>query len=545
MPDCSAHNGSTDPAGDLAESLQALLRTLPNQGPYHLRQLAALASCLGQATLGTTRFAVAPRDLRFDHPAWQTRPLLRRALQAWLGCGEHYRQWLGELQIAESDRDRLLQLGQMLSATFAPSNLPANPDFLDRLRQTRGASLCQGARNLATDLMLDRPLAPLCSDDAYLVGRDLAATSGQVVLREPMFELIQYCPTTPQVHARALLMVPPPLNRFYLLDLTERTSLVRHALDEGIQVFMVSWRNPQAEHREWGFNRYVGACDQALDTVSQLTDAAPVNVLGVCAGGILTLLLQGVLQGRGQAMRIGCASYLVTPIDARMNTGLLRLVGPTARQHLRSKLWRHGFLPSADIARAFSWQRPDEFVWPQALDRYAMGRDPSPRDVLSWSQDCTRLPARLVEDLLDYFERDPLARPGSLVVQGHPIDLRAITTPSWHLGARHDHIVPCANSFPVQRMGGDATFVQSHSGHIQSLVNPSDHAGAWFRAGTVTEQPMGEWLDRHPAQAGSWRTSWSAWLKARSDSPKPAPAHLGNACFPPLQAAPGRYVQQS
>ena len=545
MPDRSAHNGPTDAAGDLADSLQALLRTLPDQGSYHLRHLAALACSLKGAALGAREFAVAPRDRRFEHPDWQAHPLMRRALQAWLACGLHYQQWLGELAIAESDRARLLQWGEMLHATFAPSNLPINPDFLDRVRQTRGASLCQGTRNLTTDLVLDRPLAPLCADTAFLVGRDLAATPGQVVLREPLYELIQYRPTTPQVHARPLLMVPPPLNRFYLLDLTEPTSLVRHALDAGFQVFMVSWRNPQAEHQEWGFNRYVGACDQALDSVSQLTGGASVNLLGVCAGGVLALLLQGVLQRRGQAGRICSASYLVTPIDGRLDTGLVRLLGPAARQQLRSKLWRHGYLPAADLARAFSWQRPAEFVWPQALDRYALGRDPQPRNVLAWSQDCTRLPARLVEDLLDFFERDPFARPGSLIVQGQPIDLSAITTPSWHLGARHDHIVPCANSFPARRMGGEVTFVQSHSGHIQSLVNPADHPDAWFRAGPLTHDRLSDWLDHHPVSPGSWRTGWSAWLKPHAGALSAAPSELGNASYPPLEAAPGRYVLQS
>lgn len=545
MPDRSAHDGLTDPAGDLADSLQALLRTLPAQGPCHLRHLAKLACTLTDALRGGTDFCVTPRDRRFNHPAWQTHPLLRRVLQAWLGCDQEYRQWLNELQISEADRARLLQLGDMLSATLAPSNLPTNPDFLDHLRQTRGTSLCQGTRNLATDLTLGRPLAPLCADDAFLVGRDLATTPGQVVLHEPLYELIQYRPTTSQVHAQALLMVPPPLNRFYLLDLTERSSLVRHALDQGMQVFMVSWRNPQAEHHEWGFNRYVAACDEALATVSRLTDGAPVNVLGVCAGGILTLLLQGVLQSRGQANRICSASYLVTPIDARMDTGLVRMLGPAARQQLRSKLWHHGFLPAADIARAFSWQRPHEFVWPQVLERYAMGRDPTPRDVLAWSQDCTRLPARLVEDLLDYFERDPFARPGSLVVQGQPIDLRAITTPSWHLGARHDHIVPCANSFPAQRIGGHKTFVQSHSGHIQSLVNPLDHAGAWYRAGPLVSGRMQDWLECQAPSKGSWRTCWSDWLRQHGGALEAAPTGLGSASFPPLHDAPGRYVLQS
>lgn len=546
MPESSAPTGSAVLAGDLADSLQAVLRTLPAQRSHHARQLAALAARLLRAACGAGDLSVHPRDSRFEHSAWQSSPWLNGILQAWLGCTAQYQQWLDGLDIPEPDRARLLQLGEMLSATLAPSSTPVNPLILERLRETRGASLCQGARNLATDLMLRRPLAPLCADGAFLVGRDLACSSGQVILREPLFELIQYRPTTAQTHARPLLIVPPPLNRFYLLDLTERTSLVRHALDQGLQVFLISWRNPDANHCEWGFNQYVHACDLAIETASRVAANAPVSLLGVCAGGLLGLLLQGTLHSRGQAARICSASYLVTPIDARLNTGLLRMLGPAARQRLRAKVWRHGFLPAADLARAFSWQRPDQFVWPQALDRYAMGQDPVPRNILAWSQDSTRLPARLVDDLLDYFERDPFARPGNLVLHGHPLDLRAINTPSWHLGAQHDHIVPCANSFPALRLGGDKTFVQSHSGHIQSLVNPLDHPDAWFRAGQVADgDDWAGWLNRHGRQAGSWRLHWSAWIKTHSGNLSEAPAALGSDDFPPLQPAPGRYVHQS
>jgi polyhydroxyalkanoate synthase len=545
MPVSSAHTGSAALAGDLANSLQAVLGTLPAQRSYHTRQLARLVTQLLRAARGQSTLAIPQRDSRFDHPAWQSNPLLQRILQMWLGSTVQYQQWLSGLDIAETDRARLIQLGEMLSATLAPSNTPFNPRILERVKATRGASLCQGAQNLAADIVLRQPLAPLCPDDAFLVGRDLAHTPGQVILREPLFELIQYRPTTVQLHASPLLIIPPPLNRFYLLDLTERTSLVKHALDQGLHVFLISWRNPDASHCGSGFNHYVRACDHALKIVSQVTNHAPVSLLGVCAGGLLTLLLQGVLTSRRQGDRVCAASYMVTPIDARLSTGLVRLLGPAARQRLRLKVWQRGFLPAEDMARAFAWQRPEQFVWPQALDRYALGHTPMPREIMSWSQDSTRLPAHLVDDLLDYFERDPFACPGSLVLQGCSIDLRAITTPSWHLGAQHDHIVPCHNSFPGQRLGGDSTFVQSHSGHIQSLINPPDHPGAWFRAGKVAHDDMPEWLNKYSPQSGSWRHHWTAWLKLHSGKIVAAPKVLGSAAFPPLQPAPGRYVHQS
>lgn len=545
MRERSADNGTAELAGDVADSLAALVRALPGQRGHHVGHLIALAKELRRVVCGAGTRSVSPRDRRFDHPAWHSRGLRSRALQAWLSTGAQYERWLDGLNVAEPDRARLRQIGGIADALLAPSNTLLNPQVLERLRETRGASVYQGVWNLAVDLILQQPVAPLCAETAFHVGRDLANTAGEVILREPLFELIQYRPTTDETHVRPLLIVPPPLNRFYLLDLNENTSLVRHALDQGLQVFLISWRNPVKSQAEWGFHHYVHACDQAMESVSKVAGNVPVSLLGVCAGGLLGLLLQGVLNGRDQAERMCAASYLVTPVDARLDTGLLRMLGPAARQRLRTRVWRYGYLPIADLARAFSWQRPAEFVCPQALDRYAMGQDPTPRDILFWSQDCTRLPARLVDDLLDYFERDPFARPGSLVLQECAIDLSTLATPSWHLGAQHDHIVPFANSFPANRVGGEKTYVQSHSGHIQSLVNPSDHPGAWFRAGRVGAGTVHDWLVTNEMQKGSWRTHWSAWLKRYSGSLQTAPSTLGNSTFPPLQPAPGRYVHHS
>ncbi|WP_394244479.1 class II poly(R)-hydroxyalkanoic acid synthase [Halopseudomonas laoshanensis] len=527
-------------SGDLADSLLALLRTLPAQPCHHVRRTLRLGVRLLEALAGNSSQTVDHADQRFSDPGWQ-RPIQQRLLKAWLSWQQENSRWLEGLRINEVDRSRLAWLGMQLEASLAPSNSPLNPVFLRQLQRSRGRNLAAGVQHLAADLALERPLAPLIEDNDYLVGRDLACSAGQVVLRDPMFELIQYQPTSPQVHQHPLLVIPPPLNRFYLLDLNPQQSLVRHALDQGLQVFLISWRNPLAEHCEWGFSHYVRACDRALQTTCTVSGSPQASLLGVCAGGLLGLLFQGLLQARGDSTKLCSVSYLVTPIDPHLETPLLRLSGPATQQRLRSRLWQQGYLSARQLAASFAWLRPEQFVWPQALARYALNQPLAKRDILYWSQDSTRLPARLVEDLLDLFQRDPLSRPGHLCLLGHPIDLQSCSQPSWHLGARRDHIVPWNNCFPGGRLGGDAVFVQSHSGHIQSLINPPEYSGAVMRSGQVTGD-VTSWLADSVEQAGSWWPHWSSWLQGHSGAMRPAPEHLGNLDYPPLGAAPGRYV---
>ena len=545
MPVSTTPQATTALTGDLDDSLLAALRTLPAQPCHHARHSLALGARLLAAWRGEQQHAWLPGDSRFGHPDWQARPCLQRSLQAWLSLCAEGEDWLQGLQVSPADRSRLALLGRQLSAALAPSNTPLNPEFRTRLKETGGRSLFNGLQHLAADLLMERPLAPLSDDHTFQLGRDLACTPGRVVQRQPLFELIQYQPRTPKVHGKPLLIIPPPLNRFYLLDLTPTSSLVRHALEQGLQVFLISWRNPTPEQAEWGFNQYVGACLAALDTSCAIAESKQAMLLAVCAGGVLGLLLQGLLQARNQSQRLSASSYLVTPLDARLQTDMLALAGPAARQRLRRRLWRQGCLQANQLGSSFAWLRPEHFVWPMALQRYGLDQPPPAREVLFWSQDNTRLPARLVEDMLDLFERDPLAAPGHIVVQGAAIDLSGIQTPSWHLGAQRDHIVNWQNSYPGSRLGGDKVFVQSHSGHIQSLINPLDHPGARFRIGPALQVDAEAWLTTSTAHEGSWWPHWSGWLKTHAGRLKAAPAELGNTYFPPLDAAPGRYVYQS
>ncbi|HDZ56809.1 MAG TPA: class II poly(R)-hydroxyalkanoic acid synthase [Pseudomonas xinjiangensis] len=526
----------------LSHSLLAVLQTIRSQPCHHAQQGVRAVRQLLNAVADRGDLAELLGDPRFAHAAWND-PLRRRLLKLWQGGSTQSNEWLEGLHIADSDKARLRLFIRHLSDALAPSNSPLNPLFTEQVVSTRGRNIRDGLLHLVGDLALKRPLPAQNSDGGFVVGRDVATAAGSVVLREPLFELIQYQPTTATVHAAPLVIIPPPLNRFYLLDMTPGTSLVQHALDQGLQVFLISWRNPNPSQCGWGFERYVQGAEAAVRAASKVS-GNPATLLGVCAGGLIGLMLQGRLQAQNQSSLVSAATYLVTPIDARINADWTLMAGPGARQQLRNQVWRQGCMGPRQLAAGFAWLRPDQLIWPQILQRYALGQEAAPHPVKFWNQDSTRLPAQLVDDLMTLFERDPLGKPDGLSLGGVDIDLSKVTTPSWHLGAERDHIVPWVNSFPAARLGGDKTFLLCQGGHIQSLINPPGTPRAWYQSGAVKNASPEAWLQESARQEGSWWPAWSDWLKARSGPAIQAPLAAGDAQHQPLGPAPGRYVNQ-
>jgi polyhydroxyalkanoate synthase subunit PhaC len=528
----------------LSDTALALANTLLTQPGHHAAQARQLLCGLGRAIAGGEHPAALLQDARFSHPGWRG-PLRRRLLSAWNTCSRHSHAWADGLQLGTTDRARLDWLLRQLDEAASPANSPLCPRFAERLRESRGRSLQQGLRLLAQDLALKRALPAQSPDNALLVGRDMACTPGDVVRREALFELIQYRPTTARTAERPLLIIPPPLNRFYLLDMTPANSLVRHALDQGLQVFMLSWRNPNPSHCEWGLQAYVEAAATALDTSLKISGSDQATLLGVCAGGLIGLLLQGWLQARGQAGLVAAGSYLITPIDARLDNDPMFIASPEVRRALRNRVWRQGCLGPRQLAAGFAWLLPRQLIWTPLLKRYTLGEENPLHPARVWNQDSTRLPARLVDDLLRVFEEDWFAGDRPIDFFGTPLDLRQIITPSWHLGAATDHIVPWANSYPGERLGGDRTFVLSSGGHIQSLLNQPGLPRSWYQTAHVKTADPHQWAAEAPRQRGSWWPQWSGWIKDHSGRTVTAPASTGNADYPALYAAPGRYVHQS
>jgi polyhydroxyalkanoate synthase len=434
---------------------------------------------------------------------------------------------------------------RLLTEALAPTNLLlGNPAAIKRAFETGGASLIHGLRNFLDDLRNNNGMPQTVDKRPFAVGRNLAVTPGAVVFRSEMLELLQYAPTTRQVYERPLLLVPPQINKFYVMDLAPKRSLTEYAVARGVPFFTVSWRNPKPEHRNWGLDEYVIAIKEALDAVCEITGSPAANLLGVCSGGITSTLMLGHLAALGDR-RINAATLVVTMLDSSMPsmTGMFTTEESVAAAVERSR--RQGMLNGAEMARLFAWLRPNDLVWNYWVNNYLMGKDPAPFDILYWNADSTNLPARLHAGFMELLLRNGLTRAGAVELLGTPIDLRQAGNDLFVVGGMTDHICSWRAVYNGARLfGGRSEFVLNSSGHVQTLVCPPTN----FKARYYVNPSMGDdpdaWLKEATEQKGSWWDHWLGWLDKRSGDKREAPANLGSRRFPPLEPAPGKYVME-
>lgn len=528
---------------DLRSSFGLLLGQGLRQPLHSLRNGLELAGKLVRVAHGETLHPVGD-DPRFSDPTWHLNPLYRRGLQAYLACQRQWLDWIEHSNLSEDDRDRVRFLVSQLSHALSPSNSPLNPQAVKECFDTGGASLARGARQLLNDL--PRGMPNQVPPGVFRLGVNLATSHGSVVLRNEVLELIQYQPMTPRQHAVPLLIVPPQLNKFYIFDLNAKKSFVRYCLKQNIQVFMVSWRNPDRAQREWGLSSYVQALREALAACRSICASERVNLLGACAGGLTVAALQGYLQATGQLDKVASATYLVSLLDSQLDATPLLFIHEEDLEASKRHSYQQGVLDGRELARMFAWMRPNELIWPFWVNNYLLGRQPPPNDILYWNNDHTRLPAALHGELLDFFKFNPLVRPGGLEVCGQPVDLRQVTVDSFSVAGRNDHITPWEAVYRSARLlGGKHRFLLVNSGHVQSIVNPP---GGNPKAGyQETEEPGAdprEWAAASPIHKGSWWPLWMQWLQERAGPLHAARETAGNADYPPREPAPGLYVFQ-
>lgn len=527
---------------DLRSSLGLLLGQGLRQPLHTLRNGLALTGKLARVLRGETLHTVGD-DPRFADPTWHDNPVYRRTLQAYLACQHQWLSWLEQSNLPSDDRDRALFLATQLSHALSPSNSPLNPLVVKECFDTGGASLLRGLRQLAHDL--PRGLPNQVPADVFQLGVNLATTAGTVVLRNEVLELIQYHPMTEQQHAVPLLIVPPQLNKFYIFDLNAKKSFVQYCLKQGIQVFMVSWRNPGRAQREWGLSSYVQALEEAMDACRSLCAAEQVNLLGACAGGLTIAALQGYLQAVGRLGQVASATYLVSLLDSQLDATPLLFVDEEGLEAAKRHSYQQGVLDGREMARLFAWMRPNELIWPFWVNNYLLGRQPPPNDILYWNNDNTRLPAALHGELLDFFKFNPLARPGGLEVCGQPVDLSQVTVDSFSVAGRNDHITPWQAAYRSARLlGGQRRFLLVNSGHVQSIVNPPGHPKAHYQETDRLDAEPQTWQAISQTRAGSWWPRWMEWLQAHAGPLQAAHDTAGNDDYPALDPAPGRYVHQ-
>jgi polyhydroxyalkanoate synthase len=340
-------------------------------------------------------------------------------------------------------------------------------------------------------------------------------------------------------------MVPPQINKYYALDLAPGRSLIEHTVQQGFQVFAVSWRNATPAQREWGLATYVQALRDATDVMRDITGSPRLNVCAACAGGITTAVFLGHLAALGDE-RVASATFLVTVLDNSIPTlaGLFVSEKTVASTIRRSR--RNGVLSGAEMLRAFSLLRPNDLVWNYWVNNYLLGARPPAFDILFWNNDATNLPATLHAEFLAIFLGNTLCRPGGLEVLDTPIDLSRVRAEVYAVGALTDHITPWEACYRTPALfGGDKTFVASNSGHIQSIVSPPTNPKARHFTSDATGLDPEHWLAGAREHAGSWWTHWTLWLHARSGTERSAPGHPGSHAHPPIMAAPGRYVMQA
>ena len=511
-----------------------------------LRRGLRLATEQAKITIGQSDVEPDGRDRCFSDETWSTNPLFRRVAQTYLSWSNEVHGLIDDLDLDHEDHLRAQFLANLVTEAAAPTNnLLLNPAALKEATRTRGLSLVDGARHAAHDLVDNGGMPSMVDTRPFVPGETIAATPGAVVFSNPVLELIQYEPTTAKVHQRPLLLVPPQINKFYILDLAPGRSLVEHAVGLGHQVFMVSWRNPGPEHRDWDLDTYVGAIIEATDAVLEITGQTDLNLLGVCAGGMTSAAALGHLAATGDE-RIRSATFLVTVLDWEVPSTLNSLLAGPSLEASRQQSATKGVLEGEELAKLFAWLRPNDLVWNYWVNNYLMGKNPPAFDVLAWNGDSTNLPAGLHHDFLTIAGENALTEAGTIEVLGTPIDLGQIDVPSMVVGAVTDHITPWDACYQtVNLLGGDSEFVLSSQGHIQALVNPSGNPKGSYRtnpAGTTNPDSADEWLAGAEEHGGSWWDHWSQWLKPHAGRKVAAPDTLGSEQYPAGVAAPGEYV---
>jgi polyhydroxyalkanoate synthase subunit PhaC len=512
------------------------------------RRAAGLGRELGRVATGASDVSPARGDRRFTDPAWTENPLFRRLMQGYLATGDAVDGLVRDAELDLQTERRVRFPVENLVDALAPTNFPwSNPAAIKAGASTRGMSLVRGAGHLASDMSTPPRLPAMVDTSRFQVGKELAATPGAVVQREEAFELIQYAPQTDEVRSVPLLLVPPMINKFYVADISPGRSLIEYLVQQGQQVFAISWRNPEAENGSWGLDTYAEAILSALDTAAAVTDTEQAHVLAFCGGGIAGATVAAHLAARGEQDRLAGLTLGVCVLDNEQSGVPSAFVNRDVARLALAASARRGYLDGRALAEMFAWLRPNDLIWSYVVNNYLLGRRPPAFDILFWNQDTVRLAAGLHRDFIQIALDNPLVEPGALELLGTPIDLGAVTVDSYVVAGVSDHITPWENCQRTTRMlGGDVRFVLSTSGHIAAIVNPPGNEKASYRVAEQGDHEDPErWLAEAEKRPGSWWEDWNEWLGNRSGPMRAAPKQLGSGKFKPRGKAPGTYVLAS
>ena len=490
-------------------------------------------------------------DRRFSSETWERRPVFNAVRRAWQATTKTTLSLADGTPGLDEDTARKLRFftGQFLDAV-APSNFAlSNPEVIAATKGSKGRNLVAGVRNFWSDLDLKHGRLKVSMSDmgAFKVGRDLAVTPGKVVYQNELMQLIQYTPTTAKVARRPLLVIPPWLNKFYVLDMQPSNSMVRWAVDQGHTVFLISWVNPNGETRDKTFDDYMleGPLT-ALDVIKDLTGQEEVNAMGYCLGGILLTVMLAWLEKKGRKP-IRSATFLTTLVDYSDVGDIKVFLTDELVDRLEAVGRAKGFIPGDNVSWGFRMLRAPDLIWSFIINHYLLGKPRVPFDLLYWNEDATNMPAAChVWFMRNMYLKNLLREPNALEVAGEPIDVTRVTTPSYVLATRDDHIAPWRTCYETtQLFSGPSRFVLGNSGHIAGAINPPTKVKYGYRAGDDTPHNPDEWFANTAEHPGSWWLDWGKWLKRHAGGQVNARQPGKHKDYPVIEDAPGSFVRRT
>ena len=509
------------------------------------RLIDMFANPHGHTAAETGRAFASADDKRFAGEAWQTSPQFRYVAEAYLSIYRLLMDSVEGLDVASSTRKKMRFFVKQHLDAMSPANfLATNPEALQSAIESKGETLKAGLENLKIDMAKGH--ISMTDEGAFKVGENIAVTPGSVVFENEIFQLVQYAPQTAQVHLRPLLIVPPCINKFYILDLRPDNSFVRYAAEQGFTVFIVSWRNVKAEQGHLTWDDYIAnGVVKAIDNVRLITNVEKINALGFCVGGTLLASSLAVLRRMGHDV-VESATFLTTLLDFSDAGEVTSYINEEFITRRESEIGQGGIVSGSELAYAFTSLRANELIWNYVVGNYLKGTKPPAFDLLFWNSDATNLPGPWYGYYLrNMYSKNNLAKPDRLTMCGVPVDLSYVNMPAFVFAAKEDHIVPWHTAYTsASLLGGKTEFVLGASGHIAGVVNPASKNKRSYRISIAPNVARQKWLEASREVEGSWWPRWTDWLKQYSGRMVPARATLGNADFKPIEPAPGRYVKE-